>query len=335
MLPHQMLDTLHMQVQQTFACAKTADNDNKLLESIDAVYDLLERLIQWSYDRYTNIELQDGHEEDKEEDTYRVRPQDVVRANQIARNLLVRTVAGKLGDVGEERMETAARLLAHLSGRGAAGPITRTWHFPYLDPNGVRCEHQIRIHEPSYIGNDIGFKTWGSAPLLTKKLIQQNLIPDITNRHILELATGTGLVGLACDKLGAAQVIMTDYHESVLKNAAINVQLNESRATVQKLDFIEVARDEDPVWKGRTFDVVVASDLLYEMEHAEYLPIAVNKLMENEFYFMIPLRPTHWAEVERFEQGMERLGLLTRRVTELEKLEEEGMVRYRLYEFTR
>lgn len=168
-----------------------------------------------------------------------------------------------------------------------------------------------------------------------RKLIQQNLIPDITNRHILELATGTGLVGLACDKLGAAQVIMTDYHESVLKNAAINVQLNESRATVQKLDFIEVARDEDPVWKGRTFDVVVASDLLYEMEHAEYLPIAVNKLMENEFYFMIPLRPTHWAEVERFEQGMERLGLLTRRVTELEKLEEEGMVRYRLYEFTR
>lgn len=118
MLPHQMLDTLHMQVQQTFACAKTADNDNKLLESIDAVYDLLERLIQWSYDRYTNIELQDGHEEDKEEDTYRIRPQDVVRANQIARNLLVRTVAGKLGDVGEERMETAARLLAHLSGRG-------------------------------------------------------------------------------------------------------------------------------------------------------------------------------------------------------------------------
>lgn len=116
MLPHEVLDTLHTQVQQTFVLAKT-DND-KLLDQIDAVYDLLERLIQWSYDRYTNIELEDGHEQDKEEDTYRVRPQDITQANQIAGNLLIRIVAGKIGHLDEERMETAARLLAHLSGRG-------------------------------------------------------------------------------------------------------------------------------------------------------------------------------------------------------------------------
>lgn len=50
----------------------------------------------------------------------------------------------------------------------AAGAITRTWHIAYLDPNGVRDEIAIQLHEPSYVGNDIGFKTWGAAPLLAK-----------------------------------------------------------------------------------------------------------------------------------------------------------------------
>ncbi|KAI7857643.1 putative methyltransferase-domain-containing protein [Circinella umbellata] len=237
----------------------------------------------------------------------------------------------------------------------AAGAITRTWHFPYLDSNGNRQEHRFKLHEPSYIGNDIGFKTWGAAPLLAKKLIQQNLIPDLKNRTVLELGSGTGLVGLCCDKLGARKVYLTDYHESVLKNVVINVQLNQSRATVSKLDFIQIAQQYHPPEKnnnnnntndlaitssswedyGKKFDIVIASDLLYEMEHAEYLPLAVEKLMENEFSFMIPLRPTHVAEVELFEIRMGQVGLIKEHVSETECEEEEGIVRYRYYKYTR
>lgn len=50
----------------------------------------------------------------------------------------------------------------------AAGSLTRSWHFPFLDPNGDLAQLIIKLHEPSYIGNDIGFKTWGAAPLLAK-----------------------------------------------------------------------------------------------------------------------------------------------------------------------
>ena len=171
--------------------------------------------------------------------------------------------------------------------------------------------------------------------IFVRKLIQQSLIPDLPNRRILELGTGTGLVGLCCGKLGATNISLTDYHESVLTNVAINVKLNNSCATVSKLDFIQVAQNQDPTWEDRKFDVVIASDLLYEMEHAEYLPVAVEKLMENDFYFMIPLRPTHCAEVELFERRMHELGLSKRQVSEIEQEEEEGIVRYRYYEYTR
>ncbi|KAI8364796.1 putative methyltransferase-domain-containing protein [Radiomyces spectabilis] len=261
----------------------------------------MEQLVQWSYDRYTNIELVDGEEEEKEEDTYRVHPHDIMRANQLAGPLLLKIVSGEMlleDDLDDERSNRAARLLAHLSGRG-------------------------------------GFKTWGAAPLLAKKLLQQNIIPDIASRDILELGTGTGMVGLVCDKMGAQSVQVTDYHPSVLENVAVNVALNEAKATVSKLDFVEVANSQAPEWIAKRFDIVIASDLLYEMEHAENLPVAVDMLMENEFYFMIPLRDTHWPEVHRFEEKMEQLGLQQRLCIDSERQEEEGIVRYRYYEYTR
>ncbi|CAO3598932.1 unnamed protein product [Absidia cylindrospora] len=309
---------------------------------LEALNDLVSR----SYDQYTNLELEDAIMDDYDiNSTFqeRVTVKDIVRANQLVGSLLVRMISGELlvgDDQDDDRMEQAAKLLAHMSGRGAAGAITRTWHFPFLDANGDLDQLLIKLHEPSYIGNDIGFKTWGAAPLLAKKLLQQNIIPDLQHRNVLELGTGTGLVGLICEKIkgkdALGQVIVTDYHPSVLKNVAINVELNNSSCQVSKLDFIQVATaPEETEWKDKKYSVVIASDLLYEMEHAEYLPVAVEKLMENDFYFMIPLRDTHWKEVNRFEEKMEQVGLCQRVVKDKEIQEDEGVVRYRYYEYSR
>lgn len=89
-----------------------------MVQHVDAALSALEDLIQWSYDRYTNIELEDGQEEEKEEEVYRVHPHHIRRANQIAGSFLVRVVAGEMSGGDEERTEKAARLVAHLSGRG-------------------------------------------------------------------------------------------------------------------------------------------------------------------------------------------------------------------------
>ncbi|PHZ11316.1 uncharacterized protein RHIMIDRAFT_257298 [Rhizopus microsporus ATCC 52813] len=302
-------------------------------ESIDGILSKLEELIELS----THVYLDLNYTDIEQRDHCAVNFNDIRRANDITNSLLLKIVSSDItfdDDHDDERIERASRILAHMSGRGAAGSIVRKWHIPYLNPDGERKEWTIQLHEPCYIGNDIGFKTWGAAPLLAKRLVQENLIPHLSDSRVLELGTGTGMVGLVCDLLGAQQVHVTDYHPRVLENVAYNIQLNQSRATFSKLDFIEVANDQG---KQETYDIVIASDLLYEMEHAKYLPIAVNKLVKNEFYFMIPLRDTHWEEVECFQTTMNSMPDLTLITTEDFKIDEEleGIVCYRYYHYAR
>lgn len=147
------------------------------------------------------------------------------------------------------------------------------------------------------------------------------------------MGTGTGMVGLVCDYLGAGEIHVTDYHSRVLENVAYNIKLNQSRAKVSQLDFIKVAQGDAPEWENVQYDIVIASDLLYEMDHAKHLPIAINKLTKNKFYFMIPLRDTHWEEVNCFEENMKSLGFNCVEQQDYEREEEEGIIQFRYYEF--
>lgn len=316
------------------SCSKKGGKDH-----VDALLDSLDKLVSLSADRFMTLGDSNHNDiEDEEYEQYIVHPNDLIKAKGFCSSILLKLISTELifeDEKDDERMERASRLLAHMSGRGAAGSITRTWHIPYLNEDGVRQELLVPLHEPCYVGNDLGFKTWGAAPMMAKKLLQQNIIPNLSDSCVLELGTGTGMVGLICDHLGAPEIHVTDYHPRVLENVAYNVNLNNSRAIVSKLDFIHVAKDEAPEWKDKKFDIVIASDLLYEMEHAEHLPIAVEKLMKNDFYFMIPLRDTHWEEVEHFEAKMKSLGLVIRKCEDSEREEEEGLVQFRYYEYTR
>ncbi|KAI8065464.1 putative methyltransferase-domain-containing protein [Gongronella butleri] len=333
--PIQFLDDLQQQVSAIQAARRKDHAGNAALGVLlDQLLDGLDTFVNRMYDRYATLEDAPTAMDEPE----RVTLYHLQRANQVVSNILLRLVSSEcvvLDDKDDERMEHAARLMAHLSGRGAAGAITSTWHIPFVADNGQLDTLQVRLHEPTYIGNDIGFKTWGAAPLMAKLLVQQKLIPDLQAVDVLELGTGTGLVGIVCDLLGARSVTVTDYHPSVLTNVAVNIELNQSRCQVAKLDFIHVAQAKDTSWAGKRFPVVIASDLLYEMDHAENLPVAVDQLMADVFYFMIPLRPTHWDEVSLFETKMQKVGLYQRRTTDTEQEEDEGIVRYRLYEYTR
>lgn len=178
-----------------------------------------------------------------------------------------------------------------------------------------------------------------------RKLIQENLIPDIGSARILELGTGTGMVGLMCAKLGAREVYMTDYHPSVLQNVARNVQLNNCQnVQIHKLNFFEIAgliqrqQETDAMddWESEPFDIVIGSDLLYEMDHALSLPHVVAKFMKNAFHFLIPLRARYQDEVVTFESKMAELGFIAIVQEDLEYEEQEGEIsQFRYYEWQR
>ncbi|KAI8977465.1 putative methyltransferase-domain-containing protein [Mycotypha africana] len=334
--------------------------DAEAKQNILSLLNALEQLIQLSADRFLSLDVEGylpAEEEEQQRSEFIVHPDDLLRAKDYSASILLKLISTEISfpdnkqdeDENESRMERASRILAHMSGRGAAGSITRIWHIPYLNDNGEKEELLLPLHEPCYVGNDLGFKTWGAAPMMAKKLLQNNIIPHICDCTVLEIGTGTGMVGIVCDYLGAAEVHMTDYHPRVIENVSYNIHLNNSRAQVSKLDFIKLAKkgtaDEEEkddaqseiVDNGRQYDIVIASDLLYELEHAEYLPPAINKLAKNEFYFMIPLRETHWEEVRHFESKMDSLNqFLLRKVEDLEKEdEEEGLIKFRYYEYVR
>ncbi|KAG1145497.1 hypothetical protein G6F37_001523 [Rhizopus arrhizus] len=306
-------------------------NKKRQKEPVDKMLDKLDELLELS----THIYLDLNFPEEQEEHCV-VSFNDMRKASEMTSSILLKLVSCEImfnDEQDDERMERASRLLAHMSGRGAAGSITRTWHIPFLNSDGEKKEMRLQLHEPCYIGNDIGFKTWGAAPLLAKKLLQENLIPHLPESKVLELGAGTGMVGLVCDQLGATSVHMTDYHPRVLENVAYNVRLNHSQATTSKLDFIEIAHSDD---EQEQYDIVIASDLLYEIEHAQYLPVAVDKLTKNEFYFMIPLRDTHWKEVECFQEKMKLFNFILVDMQDIQVEEElEGLIYYRYYYYKR
>ena len=114
LLPEEIIEKIETSVHRALVRGKQNHENGA---EIDSALDMLEQIIQWSYDRYTNIELEDGYEEGEEE-TWRVHPRHIVRANQICGSFLVKIVSGDLGEWQDDRGEKAARLLAHLSGRG-------------------------------------------------------------------------------------------------------------------------------------------------------------------------------------------------------------------------
>lgn len=104
---------------------------------------------------------------------------------------------------------------------------------------------------------------WPSSIILAEKLLEL----DGTGRTALELGCGVGLSTLAATSAGF-DVLSTDYYEDALDVTRANVFRNLGRSARTRLvDWRHLPADLG------TFDLVFASDVLYEKEYAELLPI--------------------------------------------------------------
>jgi predicted nicotinamide N-methyase len=112
-------------------------------------------------------------------------------------------------------------------------------------PDGA--EVAVSVRDATLSADALGSRTWGSAPLLARRLLSpfEAALKHSSQLRILELGAGTGLVGLALalysQRLGiAAQVALTDYHPDVLSNLHFNASLNaltEPSTLVRRLDW--------------------------------------------------------------------------------------------------
>ena len=110
---------------------------------------------------------------------------------------------------------------------------------------------------------------WPSSIILAEKLI------DLTGtgRTALELGCGVGLSTLAATSAGF-DVLSTDYYVDALDVTRANVFRNlGTTARTRMVDWRHFPEDLG------TFDLVFASDVLYEKEYAELLPVLLLRLL--------------------------------------------------------
>jgi D-xylulose reductase len=227
-------------------------------------------------------------------------------------------------EVKEEIWSQASSRLSERSGRTAMGAMSRSFRIPTSTGS-----FELSIHEPALTGDDLGLKTWAASYLLAKRLHTLNLVPSDAQQRlpVLELGSGTGLVGLAMAGLGA-DVILTDL-PSIRANLSRNTESNSAvvglgggSARTGILDWTNPTHCElIPNTDGGTqnevimtkFSLILAADSLYSPEHPHMLVDTIAAwLSEDQDARVIvefPYRDAYLPEIKTFRERMMKLGL--------------------------
>ncbi|POS77395.1 hypothetical protein DHEL01_v204221 [Diaporthe helianthi] len=175
--------------------------------------------------------------------------------------------------------DEASRRFSERCGRSAMGEITRRWPFE-SDAYGP---FDLTLREPALTGDNLGLKTWGSSYVLAQML---HTIGETSLAHlfglearrprppVLELGSGTGLLGLAAAAIWQTHVILTDLPE-IVPNLAHNIEKN--LAVVQ--DHGGNLASGALTWGGDEDEIdpaVVVADPLYDDNHPGLLAGAID-----------------------------------------------------------
>lgn len=209
---------------------------------------------------------------------------------------IIRSPLAWLDDDGEreEVWELASRRMTERCGRMAMGEVLRSWPFD-CDGSGVSSfePFEVVIKEPAMTGDSLGLKTWGSSYVLAQHLPRLGATslfrlfdesfgeprPDV-----LELGSGTGLLGLAAAAVWKVPVVLSDLPNIVpnlKENADKNASLVEARggsATVGRLTWGGIGEDEvdgELFGKPNQFKVCATSRFTSVLSPSLPLPLAV------------------------------------------------------------
>ncbi len=224
----------------------------------------------------------------------------------------------------------------------------------------------IELKEPSLTADNLGLKTWGSSLMLSQRLVN-NVLSYYTNFNksnnskdynlmlkepILELGAGTGLVGIACAKLGF-DITLTDLSE-IIPNLQHNVDKNhkevsitlgenlkyscfsKQKSKVAELDWTDpssfikseishelVDESSDKDLETTRYKTIILSDPIYSRSHPPWiinmLKIFLYKSGDSRVIIQLPLREKYGDVRSLLFKQLEDVGLI-----KVEGGEEEG-----------
>ncbi|KAG0682808.1 hypothetical protein C6P41_003491 [Kluyveromyces marxianus] len=189
--------------------------------------------------------------------------------------------------------EVVSQILQHASlrisercGRTAQPSMTRVFLIDGLDT-------EIKLHEPALTSDNLGLKTWGSSLVLSKKIIN---IP--TAKRVLELGSGTGLVGITYALSHKnSTIFLTDLPE-IVPNLQKNIELNKLNDVHGKvLDWTDPSSFTQE-FGTEPFDVILIADPIYSPQHPSWVVNMIDKFLSEcgKAYLEIPIRPKYEAE---------------------------------------
>jgi predicted nicotinamide N-methyase len=170
------------------------------------------------------------------------------------------------------------------------GPRVVTLHHP-RDADDLIDEAAFAIDERLPYWADV----WPSARVLAERL----LTTRVDDRRLLEVGCGSGLVSVAA-AIAGFDVTATDYYDEALRFTALNVLVN----TGQLIETRAADWRRFPHDIGR-FDLVVASDVLYEPEHASLVASVIDRTLTGRGTAIIA-DPGRLAAPQFVEQCKER-----------------------------
>lgn len=148
----------------------------------------------------------------------------------------------------------------------------------------------ITLKEPSLTNDNLGLKTWGSSLILSQKLINDK---SLLKEPILELGSGTGLVGITCKLLGYNDIYLTDLKE-ILPNLKDNLLLNGLDGHVEELDWENPLAfcQKHPALKFKT---IILSDPIYSADHPHLIKKVLSQFVgkDTTVIIQVPLRRSY------------------------------------------
>ncbi|KAI0804328.1 putative methyltransferase-domain-containing protein [Xylaria sp. FL0064] len=199
--------------------------------------------------------------------------------------------------------EEASRCLSQRCGRAGMGEITRRWPF-----QNRQTPFELAVREPPITGDSLGHKTWGSSYLMAQlldDLSSGSLAHLLTSDRreslkILELGSGTGLLGIAAAAIWQADAVLSDLPD-IMPNLDYNIEQN--RATVERLGgnlssgvLIWGSKSaNDARFSSRNqFNIILAADSMYDDDHPDLLASAIHEQLydspDSRAIVMVPMR---------------------------------------------
>ena len=193
----------------------------------------------------------------------------------------------------------------------------------------VRAGKLLTIRQDWGGSASTGAAVWNGANVATW-FLEHELGPAgaVRGKSVIELGAGVGFTSLVADALGAAEVVITDGNEDVLKladaNIATNVDATSPSASASGGRTIRTARlrwndagDEQPLLlsaAGTPWDLVFASDVTYRKAGWADLTACLAHLTGPGTQTVLSMEPRNVGEVQGVLRLLEAQGLGWREV---------------------